>query len=487
MPNDRRQLTTKNGLSRRRLMGSALSAGTLLGAPGLIAGCSGGERQPQTAEGQQAERGGLGNVYTDEAAKELNDSLSWPETAVSEPDSEVVLTIAHHWEASFMPRQEQFDRFFMERHPNIKLQNEITPFADYLQKYITQLAGGTVPDVMYCQFAWAQNFIKRGVFLALDDYIGQQPDFDRDDFTAPSLGYYERDGSLYGIAYDCGPIMLYYNKELFDSAGLDYPTSDWTMEDMRDAAVELTSGSGGSKVFGLHQIPTPGGDFTPTFLAPFGGTYVNDDESASLLDTPESVEAAQWWMDIYLEHGAMPSPSDAQAIGADLNAFTVGRAAMSYQGSWATPGLIEQADFEWAIADWPVGPVEQSTGALGSCFAITEESKNKDAAWIYLNELLSTAGQIFMWASTGRGSPARNSAWDAYLESEFAPEGADLIQDALNNYGTDEGVLHQPAGPEVTSAAEPIWDRVISGRLSVEEGCREITETIDPILETNLE
>lgn len=487
MPNRRYVTPSSTNLSRRRLLGGALSSGALVGTPGLLAGCQSADREAQTAEGRQAERGGLGNVYTDEAAKELNDSLSWPETAVSEPSSEVTLTIAHHWEASFMPRQEQFDRFFMERHPNIKLQNELTPFDDYLQKYITQLAGGTVPDVMYCQFAWAQNFIQRGVFHAVDDYIAKQPDFNLDDFTDPSLGYYERDGSLYGIAYDCGPIMLYYNKEIFDAAGVDYPTSDWTMDDLRAAALELTSGSGAEKTFGLHQIPAPGGDFTPVFLAPFGGAYVNEDETQSLLDQPESIEAAEWWMELYLEHGAMPSPSDEQAIGADLNAFTVGRAAMSYQGSWATPGLIEQADFEWAVADWPAGPVAHSTGALGSCFAITEQSENKDAAWIYLNELLSTAGQIFMWASTGRGSPARNSAWDAYLESEFAPEGAELVQSALNNYGTDEGVLHMPAGPEVTNAAVPIWDRVVSKKISVADACREITEKIDPILATNAE
>jgi multiple sugar transport system substrate-binding protein len=478
----------RGGMSRRAFLSRAAALGMTGGAiASVLSACGGGQREAQTAEGQAAEGGGqgLGKIYTQDAAKKLNDSLTWPEVAVTEPSSEVTLTVSHAWDASFWPRQQQFDKFFMERHPNIKITAENTPFADYLQKYLTQVAGGTAPDVMYCQFAWAQNFIQRGLFLPVDDYIAKQSDFDLEDFTKSSLVYYESGGQLFGVAYDCGPIMLFYNKDIFDKGGVEYPTSSWTMDDMREAIIKLTSGSGREKVFGLYDIPYPGGDFTPTYLAPFGGRFVDDAENQAVLDQPESVEAAKWWMDLYLENKAMPSPSDEQAIGEDLNAFTVGRAAMSGQGSWATPGLLEQADFKWAIADWPKGPEAQSTAAVGSCYAIVEQSPNKDAAWIYLNEYLSTAGQTFMWASTGRGSPARNSAWDAYLESEFAPEGTELVQKALNTYGTSEGVLRQPSTPEVANTVEPIWDRVVSGKLTVEEGCAEVTEKLGPVLAKN--
>ncbi len=494
MPDPRTEETIRQvlrgGMSRRAFVGRAAALGMSAGTvASVLAACGGGERKAQTSEGKAAaggtKVGGLGKIYTEDAATKLNKSLDWPETTAPEPKSEVTLTVSHAWDASFWPRQKQFDKFFTERHPNIRIQAENTPFDDYLQKYLTQVAGGTAPDVMYCQFAWAQNFIQRGLFLALDEYISAQSDFELDDFTKPSLPYYQSGGKLYGVAYDCGPIMLFYNKDIFDKGGVDYPSASWTMDDLKEASIKLTSGKGREKIFGQYQIPMPGGDFTPVFLAPFGARFVDEQETKSLLDQPAAVEAATWWMDLYLQHKAMPSPADEQAMGEDLNAFTLGRAAMSSQGSWATPALLEQADFEWAIADWPKGPEGHSTAAVGSSYAIVEQSENQDAAWIYLNEYLSTAGQIFMWASTGRGSPARNSAWDAYLKSEFAPEGTDLVQKALNSYGTSEGVLRQPSTPEVANTVEPIWDRVIDGKLSVEDGCREVTAKVNPILAKN--
>ncbi|HEY8454902.1 MAG TPA: sugar ABC transporter substrate-binding protein [Actinopolymorphaceae bacterium] len=476
----------RRGMSRRDFL---VRAGVLgLGgasAAGALASCTGGRRRPQTAEGRAAEQGGnrIGTIYTDEAAEELNASLTWPES-INEPSSPVTITVSHAWDASFWPRQQQFDRFFQERHPNIRVRSENTPFDDYLQKYLTQAAGGTPPDVMYNQYAWSQNLIQQGLFIPLDEYIDRQQDFDLEDFTEPSMGYYVRDGERYGIAYDCGPIMLFYNKDLFDKAGVEYPTSSWTMDDLREAVIATTSGSGRDKVFGLSTIPYPGGNFGPTRLAPFGGRFLNEDETECLLDEPESVAAAEWWLELYLEHGAMPSPTDEQAM-TQTDAFTLGRAAMAANGSWASPALLEQADFEWAIADWPEGPEGRITSAEGSAYSITAKSPNKDAAWIYLNEYLSTAGQIFMWASTGRGSPARNSAWQAYLNSEFAAEGTELVQKALNTYATNDGVLFQPTTPEVVNTATPIWDRVVNRDISVADGCRQVTAALEPILAEN--
>ena len=475
----------RGGLSRRALLSRAAALG-MSGAAmaSVLAACSGDKRQAQTAEGKAGEKGSkVGKIYTDEAAKKLNKSLKWPQT-IGEPSSPVTLTVSHAWDASFWPRQQQFDAFFQERHPNITISAENTPFDDYLQKYLTQAAGGTPPDVMYNQYAWSQNFIKQGLFAPLDALIAQQSDFDLADFTKPSMAYYKRDGHQYGIAYDCGPLMLFYNKDLFDKAGVGYPTSTWTMDDLKQAAIKTTSGSGRSKVFGLSDIPYPGGNYTPTRLAPFGGRFVDPDETQCLLDQPAAIEASEWWLDLYLEHRAMPSPTDEQAM-TQADAFTLGRAAMAANGSWASPALLEQADFKWAIAEWPEGPEGRITSAEGSAYSITKNSPNQAAAWVYLNEYLSTAGQSFMWGSTGRGSPARNSAWKSYLDSEFAPEGTDLVAKALNSYATSEGVLFQPTTPEVNNTVTPIWDRVVAGKMSVADGCREVTEKINPILAKN--
>src|SRR5581483_3730829 len=412
----------KQGYSRRDFVKLAGA----LGLSGLLAAC--GNVKPQTDQGRAA-----AGTPTSQATSlySINDAngLQWPKTAVPEPTSKVQITVAHAWEAAFWPRQLQFDQLFMKRHPNITVNAENTPWASFLQKYVAQAAGGTLPDLLYCHFSWAQVFIKQGILGQLDDYISKQPDFNLDDFTKPSLGFYQKNGHYYGIAYDCGPLVLFYNKDLFDKAGMKYPTDSWTLDDLKQAAIKLTSGGGATKVFGLQDTPSPGSaDIAPPYLFPFGAKYV--DGTKSVIDQPVAVNTMNWWMDLRFKNKAVPTPADATAMSQQGGAFTAGRAAMMLNGSWAVPGLEQQGNFKWDLVGWPKGPVARSTSAEGSAYVITNNSPQKDAAWIYLNEYLSTAGQMFMWAMTGRGSPARKSAWDAYFKSKFAPPGAKYVLDA---------------------------------------------------------
>jgi multiple sugar transport system substrate-binding protein len=415
--------------------------------------------------------------------KSLGAEGPWPEVAVPEPTEEVTLSVAHAWDATFFERQKQFDELFTERHPNIKIAAENTTFADYLQKYTTQAAGGTLPDVMYTQFSWAQQLIQADLFLDLDDYIGKQSDFNLDDFTPQSLVSYKYEDKIYGIPYDEGPGNLYYNKDIFDAAGVAYPDESWTLDRLKEVALQLTQGDGPEKQYGLGDLPSPGSaTIAPAYLYPFGAEYVNEpEETECRISKPEAVTAMQWWQELR-DAGAAPLPDDLLTIA--WPAFQFGKIAMFYEGSWATPPIRAGASFNWDVAVWPAGPAKHSTFSAGSCYAITRDAKNQDAAWIYLNDYLSTAGQVYMWALTGRGSPARLSAWPAYVESEFAPPGAHFIQEAMTTIASHD-ILDQPADPQVTQTAGPIWDEVIAGSMSVEDALNEVCAEIEPILAQN--
>jgi len=165
-------------------------------------------------------------------------------------------------------------------------------------------------------------------------------------------------------------------------------------------------------------------------------------------------------------------------------AFQFGRIAMFHQGSWATPPIQQNAKFKWDIAKWPKGPKKQSTYSAGSGYAISKDSKNPDAAWIYINDYLSTAGQSYMWGITGRGSPARLSAWPSYLSSKFAPAGAKYVKESLETIAVHE-IIDQPSGPKVTQAAGPIWDLVVAGQLKVKDALDQIAAAIEPIIAEN--
>ena len=393
------------------------------------------------------------------------------------------ISVAHAWDAVFFERQKQFDALFMQRHPNIVVKAENTPFGEYRQKYVAQAAGNALPDIMYCQFSWAQEFIKNGLFRPLDDYIAREKDFNLQDFTPQSLVSYQRDGKLWGIPYDEGPANLYYNKDIFDAAGIPYPDETWNLEKLKEVALKLTQGEGPNKIFGLGELPTLGDSLVaPPYLMPFGAQYLREPkEDECLINKPEAVAALEWWQELR-DKGAVPSPADLQNVA--WPAFQFGKIAMTLQGSWATPPIRAGAKFNWDIAMWPRGPKAHVTFSAGSAYMITRDSKNPDAAWIYLNEYLSTAGQSYMWGITGRGSPARLSAWPSYLNSKFAPPGAKYVEQAMRTIASHD-IIDQPTGPQVTQAAGPIWDLVVAGQLSVKEACDQVFAAVDPIIAVN--
>lgn len=487
------RLSRRSFVSRAAALG--LSAGVIGGA---LSACS-SSRTAQTSEGKVAQSGGTvtpsaapsagptsggkgvtSALYPFAAAKTLDAGLKWPRTLVPEPTSPVSLTVSHAWDAPFLIRQQQFDQFFMERHPNIKVTFENSPFAGYLQKYVTQAAGGTLPDLMYCHFSWAQTFIRQGVFGPVDSYIARQTDFDLADFTKPSLGFYRYRGGLHGVAYDCGPLMLFYNKKLLDSYGVALPDGSWDQARLKAAIIKASSGDG--KVWGIAGTANPGAaDLAPPWLFPFGARYVNETQTACVIDDPKAIAAMEFHQET-LAKKAAPTPSQATAVLPDP--FTVGRASFQLNGTWATPGLQSAADFEWGMVPWPKGPVDQATSGEGSAYCMTKKSSRKDAAWIYLNEYISAAGMNFMWASTGRGSPARSSAWNAYTSSQHAPTGAKLILPSLTDFASSD-VLYFPQTTEALNAAAPIWDRVATGKTSVADGMRKIASTLTPILAKN--
>jgi multiple sugar transport system substrate-binding protein len=487
---------TKRGYSRRQILkiGAALGLGGTSMA--VLAACAAPPVQAPAAPAAPAEQkpaeapaAAEPTTAPEQQAESIFDpaegaDCEWPKSVVPDPTEKVTLSVAHAWDPVFMQRQNQFDELFTKRHPNIEIKAENTPFGQYLQKYTTQAAGGTLPDVIYTQFSWAQQLIKNGIFIPLDDYVKNEKDFNLEDFTKPSLISYQRDGKLWLIPYDEGPGNLYYNKDLFDKFGVKYPDENWTLEDLKAAALKMTSGEGPNKIFGLGGLPTLGNSLmAPSYLMPFGAQYLSEPkEDQCLINKPEAVEAMEWWEELRTK-GAVPSPADIQNVA--WPPFQFGKIAMYHEGSWATPPIAANSKFNWDIAMWPKGPKGHVTFSAGSGYGITRDSKNRDAAWIYLNDYLSTCGQAYVWGITGRGSPARLSAWPSYVNSKFAPPGAKLVEKAMIDGIASHDIIDQPTGPRVTQAAGPIWDLVVAGQLDVKSALDQACAAIEPIIAEN--
>src|SRR5690554_4661888 len=122
---------------------------------------------------------------------------------------------------------------FEEENEDVTVQVETVPYADYFTKLQTDVAGGTVADTFELNYENFVTYAENGSLAPLED-------IDRDAYNESLLDAFSRDGAQYGVPTSFSNVVLFYNKDLFEEAGVDTPTNDWTWDDVRTAAEALT-------------------------------------------------------------------------------------------------------------------------------------------------------------------------------------------------------------------------------------------------------
>lgn len=395
----------------------------------------------------------------------------------------VTLTFGHTWEAAFQAHQKEFDDKFKAKHPEIgELSATYNTWGDHNQIVPTWAAANTLPDIIYVHGRYAFPWNHEGILIPVNDFIDKDTAFNVKGIWEEALRLYNYNGKQYEIPYDHGPIIMGYNKDLFDAAKMDYPSETWTMDDMLEAAKKLTKGDTQWGYEGYYDtIVGLGNEQGIALVGPWGGEVFNETEDKIVLDSAESTAALKWWADLIHVHKVSPMPAQSQAV--PNGPWVAGMAAMFSLASWGTPTLIQNAKFKWDVAPWPKGPKGQKTGSFGSGFGITRDSKHADAAWTYLADYLSKEGMEFMWGASGRGSPARKDAYPSWLGSQGAPEHAKYYQDALESYAVTGHPYQTLAGGEILDVFNRNTQLVQTGDMKVEDAIAAMIKDGTPVLE----
>ena len=379
------------------------------------------------------------------------------------------------WEAAFQNTQNEFDANFMEANPDIMLEPVYNTWSDHNQVVPTWAAADQLPDIVYVHGSRAFPWAYEGITVSLQSHVDADPDFNVGGVWEESLRLYRFQGEQHGIPYDHGPLILAYNKDIFDAAGASYPTEDWTLDDLVETSIALTNLEGDSKVWGWRgNMPNFGNSLNNNMLNPYGAQLYNDEETEILLDSPEARTAVQLWVDLIHTHGAAPTPSESEAF--EQNAWISGNVGMSPFASWNTPTQASFANYNWDVAPWPAGPEGQHCGSFGSGFSITKNSDHPAEAWRYLSSYLSKEGMEFMWGSSGRGSPARAAAYQSWIDSEPAPDNAHYFLDALERYAVTGRPYQTLAAPQLLDITGRYQTLLQSGEIDVESA---ITGIVD--------
>jgi len=281
---------------------------------------------------------------------------------------------------------------FEAEYPDINVELEPIP-QEYGTKLLAQIAAGTAPDIFQVGDGDVGRFAAEGMMEPLDPFIEADPEFSMDVFFPGVASFGQVGGVTYLLTKDYSPLVLFYNKDHFDAAGLEYPNPDWTWDDLLNAAKALTT----EDRWGL-LIPAQWGDWLWTrgilpLIVQNGGHLLSEDGLTveGYLNGEATVEAIQWYVDLFKVHHVAPTRAEFDSFaGADL--FASGLVSMVWTGRWPLKDWRAIEGFNFGTMGLPAGPVGEGNTLCWAGFAINSASENKEAAWTFLKYIAAGDG-----------------------------------------------------------------------------------------------
>jgi multiple sugar transport system substrate-binding protein len=404
------------------------------------------------------------------------------EAAAAEPTT---LTWAVWGEPNEVASHERIAAAFMAEHPEFTVEIWHQPWSDYFTRIQALWASGdpaAVPDVA---FLWpTPSYAAQGVLENLDPYI-EAAGYNLEDYWPGLLESAGFEGSVYGFPRDIEVNVIYYNKDIFDEAGVAYPGDDWTWDDFLAAAEALTVKDASGNVE-RYALAAEGGKW-PKWVNQAGGAIFDDysNPSTCMLDDPASVRGIQFFADL-MEQGYAMRPADLSQAGGDAAVLQSGQAAMILQNTSRVSGL-NAANVNYDVAPAPI-PADgrRWNGAGGAAWVMSAAGDNKDAAWTFIEWLQSTEGGQRLYTEAGEIFPALQSVANspAFLTDQPPANKQGIITEAgASGVG---GFGYFPDWDEASSSIiEPGMELIWAGEVSAEQGAADICAQLDAFLAEN--
>jgi ABC-type glycerol-3-phosphate transport system substrate-binding protein len=293
-------------------------------------------------------------------------------------------------------------RAFEEEHPGIHVEIVHRPWSQYFTWLREEWRDGRSPDVMFLNYI--PSYVAMGELEPLDRYVKNEATLMADFYPALLAGF-RANNQIYGIPRDNDTKVIYYNRSLFQEAGMPLPRPDWTWEDLRRTAVGLTDQGAAPPRYGFGFEP----DFWwLVWLWQNGGEIVDDPMQPTkvLLDSPENADALQFLQNLI--HSDRVTPPVDQLNTEDMaKLFRDGRLAMLFGNHALVPWFTNTAELSWDVVPLPRGRTRANV-AGGAGYTISRRSEHKDAAWQLVRFLSGQKAQAILTES-GLITPARRS------------------------------------------------------------------------------
>lgn len=296
-----------------------------------------------------------------------------------EKDSEEPITISvwmGSWWADQIPIIEEA---FAEAYDDMRVEIEPVPISGYVDKAVASTLGGNPPDVLALDATFIPAMVNSNL---LENWDGYKSRLDIEDFAGAiwSAGIF--DGSIFAVPYRASSTVFYYNKNMFDNAGIPYPSADWTYPEMLEIMKGLTVAGEqwGYGMAGAISDPSNVMGQLASLVWAFGGEVLSADGKTILLTDKAAIDAMKFWAELYTTHKVAPPGSINYSSNDQLDLFLANKVATFNHADSASKALANQTDIEWGIQVFP----ERVNRGGGWSYTIPVGAENPDAGREYV-------------------------------------------------------------------------------------------------------
>jgi multiple sugar transport system substrate-binding protein len=360
---------------------------------------------------------------------------------------------------------------FHSQHSNITIDVQTASYNDYFTKLQTAIAGGTAPDTFELNYENFVSYSSAGSLLDLSGQASSDSGFKSSVYYPRAYGVFNQNGKQYGLPESFSDVLLFYNQDLFDAAGVSYPTTDWTWSDELTAAQKLTNASKG--VWGDFQ-PIQFFEFYKV-LAQNGGKFFSSDKKHSTFNDQAGVDAATW----LVSKVGKVMPTDAQLGGQNDEAlFKAGKLAIWHAGIWEFAAM-KSVPFKWDIQLEP-GKVTKAHHFFANSVVASSKTSHKTEAWQWLRFLTSSTDAVKtrLAASWELPAVADQSLFSTYL-SQTPPANRAAVFKALDNIVVPPVIEQESKLQDVVSKS---LEKAKLGQESVKQALDEAAQKVDALL-----
>lgn len=371
-----------------------------------------------------------------------------------------------------LKEMDQMVQAFEQAHPNIKVKVETAPYADYFIALQTRIAGGDAPDTFELNYESFVGYADKGLLLDVSPYMAADTTLDPAVYYPRANEAFNYNGMQLGLPATFSTVVLFYNKDLFDKAGLSYPTKDWIWVDVSEAAKKLTDKP--SDTYGVYS-PIQFWEFYKK-AAQNNCKFFNDDRTESLINSPECVTALET-MASFEKDGVMPTAAELGGVSNE-DAFKSGKIGMLVSGIWMF-STFKDASFAWDIQVEP-GMATKATHFFANAATVFAASKHPQEAYEWVKFLTSDAEVAKIRVQSSWELPALNNPefFADYL-TQTPPANRQAVFDSLE-FAIVPPVIERQN--EMQDAVNKLLEQVSLGQLTPQEALDQAKVEIEALL-----